>query len=260
MINLDIYFIKMAKHIKSYYKRIFFEALVNESNKKTILILPGFPFSGVNKEIMDFLFKKGYNVFFMFYPGTYQSKGIFLEESPVEEIKELISYLKNGEIISLWDDSIKKFNSSKFFLFGGSFSGPICFSLAEDENIDKIFLSSPVVDFSKHNLNENEQDLEHLTNFVKKAYKNLFRFNFENIVERMSKFRECSPLEYLERIKTPIFISHDPNDQTVSINHIKELIKLKPEIKLKEHSLNHSEKVIQSIWEDLEGFLNESNS
>ncbi len=250
----------MIKNVKSYFKRIFFEALVDETNKNTILILPGFPFSAVNKEMMEFLFNKGYNVFFMFYPGTYQSEGLFLEESPVEEIRDLILYLKKGKITSLWDNSIKKFNSFKIFLFGGSFSGPICLALADDKNIDKIFLASPVLDFEKHNIDGDEQDLEHLTKFVKRSYKNLFRFNFDNVAKRMSEFKECSPSEYLSKIKVPVLISHDPNDQTVSIKHVKDLIKIKSNIKLKEHSLNHSDKIIQSIWKNLEGFLDESNS
>ena len=246
----------MTEKVKSYFKDIYFESKIDKKNKKTIIILPGFPFPGVDKEDRDFLSSKGYNVFFVFYPGTYQSEGLFLENSPVKEISEFISYIKKGQITSLWDDSTKEFNSENLFLFGGSFSGPICLALSNHKDIDKIYLSSPVLDFNKHNIEGDEQELKNLTNFVKRAYKNIFRFDFDDISERMTQFEEFSQKGYLDKISKPILISHDPNDKTVSIKHAKNLIKLKPEIKLIEHSFGHSNGLLPKIWDRIGKFLN----
>ena len=126
------------------------------------------------------------------------------------------------------------------------------------KDIDKIYLSSPVLDFNKHNIEGDEQELKNLTKFVKRAYKNIFRFDFDDISERMTQFEEFSQKGYIDKISKPILISHDPNDKTVSIKHAKNLIKLKPEIKLIEHSFGHSNGLLPKIWDRIGKFLNES--
>jgi hypothetical protein len=259
--------------LKAYYKDMFFEFLVHGREegwkRDVIVLLPGFPSSNKYDTEMKLLFQRGFNVFFPRYKGTYQSKGSgksgFLGENIVQDLKEFISELKKGKAKSLWDNNLVEFSvGGNIIIFGGSFSGAVACGLgAVDKDIRKIVLFSPVWDFKKHNESGDEQDLEKFIGFVKRTYKNLYRIGFENISEEMSKFKECSPEFYLNRLagnETGVLVLHDPEDKTVSIKHTFDIIKKHPWIKLIKHSKGHDARnsgLIEERWLDIAEFLKE---
>jgi esterase/lipase len=253
--------------LKAYYGDIFFEFLVHSKEegwkRDAIVLLPGFPSASKYDYEMRFLFQRGFNVFFPRYKGTYQSKGKFLNENIVLELKKFLEELKKGKAKSLWDNSVVNFSvGGNIILFGGSFSGAVACGLgAVDKDISKIVLFSPVWDFKKHNENGDEQDLEKLTPFIKRAYKNLYRVGFESLSKKMGEFRECSPDFYLNRLagrETGVLIFNDPEDKTVSIKHTLEVIKKHPWIKSIEHNKGHDGRtsgLIELRWQDIFSFI-----
>jgi esterase/lipase len=242
--------------LKAYYGRIFFEFLVQNNPADTILYMPGFPYTGDHDREIQFLYNKGYNVFWPKYPGSYQSKGKFLDRNLVNEFSKFIDSLKKGKVISLWDNSQIKFKIKKLILFGGSFSGAICSGLASKNKIDKMVLFSPLWDFSTHNEKKDEQDLDHLIPFVKRAYKNLFRFEWNSLTNKIKEFPECNPKNYLKKLNLPILVFHDPKDRTVSIRKTLEFEKKLPSMKLVKHNKGHSSRRIMiSKWKRIERFL-----
>ncbi len=242
--------------LKAYYGDIFFEFINHKEPTDTILYLEGFPSSGSHKKEIEFLYRKGYNIFVPHYKGTYQSRGKFLGGNIVYELKEFLDKLKMGSVINLWDMSEVNFKIKRLILFGGSFSGAICCGLSTLTKFDKIVLFAPVLDYLRLNEKGDEQDPDHMIPFVKRAYENLFRFDFDKIVERMSKFKECSPNYYLNKLKTPVLILHDPTDKTVSIRMAKEFEKKLPNIKLIESSEGHKmDKTLEKEWTKIKKFL-----
>lgn len=243
--------------LKAYYENTFFEFLVHKNASDTIIILPGFPSSNNNDYLMKFLYSKGFNVLFLRYNGSYQSKGFFLENNIVKEIGDFIKNLKKVEVTSLWDMSKQKFKIKKLILMGGSFSGAIsCGLVATNKSIKKLILFSPVWDYKKHNEKENEQDLIHLLDFVKRAYKNLYQIKFNNLVNQLEKFKEVSPNYYAQRLKIPLLVFHDPNDATVSIMHTKKMKSILPKMDIIEHKMGHGvRKVLFDKWDKIEDFL-----
>ena len=162
--------------LKGYFSDIFFEFLVHKDKKNTIIILPGFPSSNVMDEKIYFLHKKGFNVFIPRYKGTYQSKGEFLKSNPIIDLSNFVTELKKGTAISLWDMRSIQFDTEQIFVFGESFGGSIaCALAATSQDIKKAVIAAPVWDFKNHNKNHDEQDLRHLTTFIKKAFLNLYR-------------------------------------------------------------------------------------
>ena len=151
------------------------------------------------------------------------------------------------------------FKNKSLIILTGSFSGAIaCGIAAKSKNIiSKIILSAPVLDFRKHNSIYEEQDLISLLNFVKRAYLNLYRIKFNNLVNQLNKFQELSPQYYMERLDCPLLIFHDPKDKTVSIEHTKEAIKLLKSSKLIQHNLGHglSELLIKKYWNKIKNFI-----
>lgn len=272
----------MSHILKSYYGDIFFEFLADKDNSDSIIILPGFPESGKDNEMMFDLYEKGFNVFRPRYRGSFQSKGRFLENStttdttdnkgttsnansatttdnngysenlepwssktfsPVQGMKEFVEGLMEGEAVNLWNDTKVKFEPGNLHLVAGSFSGCIACGLeSEMDSFSSITLFSPVWDFSKHNEEFDEQNLERLTNFVKKAYRNLYRFSFSNLKERMKKFDDLNPENYLDNLDTDLTVFHDPKDCVVSIEHSRRMVGRINGADLVEHGEGHGVK------------------
>ncbi|MEK6933639.1 MAG: alpha/beta hydrolase [Nanoarchaeota archaeon] len=246
--------------LKAYYKKIFFEFLVHKNDSAdAIVILPGFPSSNNEDELMRTFYEKGFNVFYLRYEGSFQSKGYFLESNPIEYMIECINHINKGKVISLWDMEEKSFKNKNLILLTGSFGGAIaCGMAAKSSHLNsKIILSAPVWDFKMHNMIYEEQNLSHMVDFVKRAYKNLYRIKFNNLIKQLHKFKETLPEYYLKKLGCPILIFHDPMDKTVSIEHTKKIIKQIKKSKLIEHSLGHglSERLIGQYWSEIERFI-----
>lgn len=242
--------------LKSYYGDLFFEFLTHEEPSDTIIYLEGFPSSGFHDDMIKFLYEKGYNVFVPHYRGTYQSKGKFLSRNIVKDFVEFVEELRKEKAVNLWDMSTVGFGIKNLILIGGSFSGAVCCGLASEVEFHKMILSAPVLDFRKMNERDNEEDLEHLMQFVKRAYSNVIRFHFKNLPEQISKYKETLPEYYEPKLNLPILVLHDPKDETVSIKSSKELAERKSNVKLIEHNYGHgSWKPLEKEWSKVSKFL-----
>lgn len=230
----------MEHILKSYQEDIFFEFLVDTESEGSVVILPGFPESGKDKDLMFRLHGMEFNVFRPKFRGSFQSRGKFLERDPVQTMEGFIENIGNGEAIDLWDEEKVDFEVGEIHLVGQSFSGSTALRLCSNlETVSSLTLFSPVLNFSKHNEEFDEQNLEQLTGFVKRAYRNLYRFSFENIKERMERFEGSSLKILFNDINAPVNIFHDPNDSVVSIEHSREAVKILENAELVEHSQGH---------------------
>ena len=244
--------------LKGYFSDIFFEFLVHKDKKNTIIILPGFPSSNVMDEKIYFLHKKGFNVFIPRYKGTYQSKEEFLKSNPIIDLSNFVTKLKKGVAISLWDMRSTQFDTKQIFVFGESFGGSIaCALAATSQDIKKAVIVAPVWDFKNHNKNHDEQNLRHLTEFVKKAFLNLYRYKFDSIDKEMEKFKEVSFEYYKNNLKIPVLVFHDPADKSVSIEHSRMAEKAIKNVKLIETNAGHglSVKFLNEFHPQIETFL-----
>ena len=180
--------------LKSFYGDIFFEFILQNKPADAFILLPGFPSANYHDDIMRFLHEKGYNVFFPRYRGSYQSGGKFLETNIVRDMESFLINLNSGNALSLWNMKEKKFKIKRKILLSGSFGGAVsCGLAAQNKHFTHLILSAPVWDFKKHNLYGDEEDLDYLSNFVKKAYKNCYRYNFEKLTEKLTKIKEINP-------------------------------------------------------------------
>lgn len=252
---------KMAKKpiLKAYCNKIFFEFLTHEKPAEAIIFLTGFPSSNNGDDIMRFLYDKGFNVFYLRYSGSFQSKGNFLDANPVDDMIECIEYIQKGKAISLWDMEEKKFENKKLILLSGSFGGAIACGIAAKTNdlISKMILSAPVWDFEKHNQFNDEQDFNLLLPFIKRAYTNLYRIKFNDLRKRLARFKELSSDYYIDRLKAPMLILHDSGDNVVSIKHTISMMEKIKNIKLIKHNFGHGTSVdlIKKYWLKINKFI-----
>src|SRR3989338_7327518 len=100
-------------------------------------------------------------------------------------------------------------------------------------------------------------DLSYLTKFVKRAFQNCYRYNFDDITKQLKKYREIFKDCYKNKITIPILVFHDPKDKTVSINHTYTIQKDLPKIKLIKHSYGHglSQEVFSKYSDEIMKFI-----
>lgn len=229
--------------LKAYYGGIFFECALQERLSDAMIILPGFPGRNFYDELMKLFYEQGYHVFVPRYRGSFQSKGVFLSKNPVDDVIFFMEHLVRGKVRNLWDMKQQSFRVNKMLLLGSSFGGAIaCGVAAKHAVFSHLILAAPGWDFAKMNEQGDEQDLKKLAIFVKRAYKNCYRYTFEDLAKRLSRFQELKPEYYVPRLqKLPILVLHDPNDKIVAFRHTKEMLARLPRATLIEHYFGHGQ-------------------
>lgn len=244
--------------LKGYYEDIFYEFLLQDNEAHAIYFLPGFPSANNYDDLMRYLYDQGFHVFTIRYRGSYQSKGTFLEKDPVIDLLNFIEHAKKGKTISLWDGQEFSFQTKQNILSASSFGGAVAAgTLAQTTFFDKAIFFAPVWDFSEHNKIYPEQDLQHLTQFTKKAFQNCYRFTFDDIQKEIEKYPSMSKNNFLKKINTPILVFHGLQDNTVRIEHTKNACEQNTNITCLEHPFGHGPKkeLLEKYAKQVNSFL-----
>jgi len=245
--------------LKGYYGGIFFEFMLQDHVTDAVIILPNFPGRNDYNPLISLFYDRGYHVFVPRYRGSYQSKGLFLSKNPVDDFILFSKNLDKGKVKSLWDMKTLSFKVHKKILVATNFSGAIaCGLAAKHTGFSHLILASPIWDYSKHNDKGDEQDLRRMGEFAKRAYENVFRISFKDLIDKLGKFRELSPEYYLSAlINFPILIFHDPNDGFVSFRHTKEMLGKLNKATYIEHYLGHglSDSLLNAYWREVDKFI-----
>ncbi|MEK6892785.1 MAG: prolyl oligopeptidase family serine peptidase [Nanoarchaeota archaeon] len=245
--------------LRAYYGGIFFEFVLQDRTADAAIILPDFPGRNDFNELVELFFDRGYHVFVPRYRGTYQSSGEFLSKNPVDDLIMFTKNLDKGFAKSLWDMEKKVFKINKKILITGSFGGAIaCGLAAKHQGFSHLILAAPVWDFARHNEKGDEQNLQHMTEYVKRAYKNCYRFEFDDLAKRLNKFKELNPEYYHAKLKDfPVLVFHDPNDKIVAFKHTKEMLSVLSKATYIEHYLGHglSASLLSAFWAEVDKFI-----
>ena len=250
----------MKGHIeRGYFGTTFFEFALQNRSADAIIILPDFPSRNKYDNLISLFYGRGYHVFVPRYRGSYQSGGKFLSKNIIDELAGFIDALEKGEVKSLWDMKKKEFKINRKLLIGYDFSGAIALGLAaKTQKFSHIMLIAPIWDYSVYNSQNGEQDLNEISEFVKRAYKNCYRYTFKDIVKKLKKFQELRPEYYLPLLKkTPILVMHDPNDKAVPFKHTKEKLGEFDNSTYIEHYLGHefADSLINAHWQMIDKFI-----
>lgn len=245
--------------LRGYFGGIFAEFVLQDRLADAAIILPNFPSGNDFGDLIAFFYEKGYHVFVPRYRGTYQSSGKFLSKNPVEDMMTFVKGLDEGAVKGLWDGKKQSFRVNKKILISSGFGGAIALGVAAKSGMaSHIILQAPIWDFKVHNSAGDEQDIEKMSEFVKSAYKNCYRYTFKNFKKKMSKFEELNPAFYLPRVgEMPILVMHDPNDKIVNLRHTKEKIALLQKATYLEHYFGPKLRadILATYWKDIDKFI-----
>jgi pimeloyl-ACP methyl ester carboxylesterase len=230
---------------------IFFEYLLQPSPADAIIFFDGFPSRYYKDDVLFFLYSKGYHVFFPRYRGTYQSGGKFLQTNVVSDFSRFMKKLNKGRVKNLWDGKTERFKIKRNILLANSFGGTLALGLAAKTKRFSHLILVATWDF------EEDHNTKPITMFTKRAFKNLYRFDFDDVKPSLKRMKELSKSYYTSRLDIPILAFHNPEDKTVPISHTRGLARRVKNVKVIEHRFGHpiTRDLLKAVDKDIERFL-----
>ena len=149
-------------------KDIVAEVAIPAGKSRRVIIFcgGGVPSSPGKKKIIEYFGKKGYWVVDFRYRGTWESEGVFLEDSPERDVLDIVDQLPKGFKDSQTGE-VYQMAPSRLFLIGVSFFGPAAILASRDERVDKAVAVSSVVDWR---FPSKAEPLDWLYSFIKEAF------------------------------------------------------------------------------------------
>src|ERR1700756_1943878 len=114
--------------------------------QKVIVLCDGMPSVPRKQPLAEFLSKKGYWVFYPRYRGAWESGGQFLEQSPHQDILDVIDELPKG-VRELGFGKRFALKPDEIFVIGGSFGGAAAILASLDDRVKRVIANCPVVDW-----------------------------------------------------------------------------------------------------------------
>lgn len=192
-----------------------------QKTQKVIILASGMPGYPAKPQLMSFLARKGYWVFNPRYRGTWESGGKFLQQSPEQDIIDIIDDIPKG-FTSIPDSPTQKPTTYKLtpknlYLIGSSFGGPAVILASRDTRVTKVIASCPVVDWASPGKDE---PLDWLEKFVNHAFGEAYRFLHKDF-RKLSKGTFYNPTKHLEKIDgSKLLFIHATDDAIVPYSSV----------------------------------------
>lgn len=193
-----------------------FAVPANRNSRKVLIFCPGMPSAPYKDDILEFWAQKGYWAFFPRYRGSWESNGIFLEQSPHLDILSVIDELSRP-FIDFWNGQKYRFKPEKINIVGSSFGGPAAILASMDPRVNKVICMSPVVDWKAE---EKADPLDNLYKLTQSAYGDAYRLN-KTYWNKLKRGRFYNPAHHLKDIDgRKILIYHAKDDDVVKIKPV----------------------------------------
>lgn len=181
---------------------------------RVAIFVGGLPSSPNKKSLLQFLAAQGYVAIFPRYRGTWESSGYFLEQSPAQDVHNVISDLtkKKGfkEIVTGEFHTIKV---SAIHLFGASFGGPAVILNSHLAIVKKVIALAPVLDW--HSVEKTEPLTPHIR-FIEAGFGGAYRLHRKSDWQKLIKTDFYNPSAQTQSIiGKKILILHCNDDTTV---------------------------------------------
>lgn len=184
--------------------------------QRVVIICAGMPGSGSNKEVVNFVSKKGFWAIRIKYRGSWESDGKFLGKSPHIDVLDVIDSLQLG-IKDLWSGKTYKFKADEIYIIGGSFGGPAAILASKDKRVIKVMGISAVTDWRART----GETIKATAKFTKEAYGQAYRVS-KGGWEKLMKGNFYNPATSTKGLdKNKILLVHAKNDKVVSYGPVK---------------------------------------
>ena len=145
-----------------------------------IILCDGMPSVPRKHSLSEFLAAKGFWVIYPRYRGAWESGGQFLEQSPHQDILDIIDDLPMGlEEIAFGQRF--RLSPDQIFVIGGSFGGPAAILASLDPRIKRVIANCAVVDWKILGRAEKiETSKKNYAEYIRQAFGNGYRLSDAN--------------------------------------------------------------------------------
>lgn len=186
---------------------------------KVAIIAIGAPSTPYKKETLEFLASHGYVVIFPRYRGTWESEGNFLEKSPAEDIRDVITELTKKRFVHNIATKKKQFvRVSAIHLFGGSFGGPAVLLNTQFSIVKKVIALAPVLDWS---VDGEDEPFDAFVRYACEGYGGAYRTRRSKDWQKLITTNFYNPVAHTAAIRgEKVFIIHSKDDTNVPYDPI----------------------------------------
>jgi acetyl esterase/lipase len=151
-----------------------------QKKDRVIILCDGMPSVPRKQPLATVLAAKGYWVFYPRYRGAWESGGVFLAQSPHQDILNVIDELP-GEVRESAFGQKFSLNPHEIFVVGGSFGAPAAILSSLDSRVKKVIANCPVVDWSILKKSEKaETSNRSYAAYIREAFGNAYRLTDRN--------------------------------------------------------------------------------
>lgn len=222
---------------------------------KVAILAIGAPSGSSKKDRMQFLAARGYVVVYPRYRGTWESEGWFLEQSPAQDIHDVIVELeKKKYVVDLFSGEKIPVRVSAIHLFGGSFGGPAVLMNTHWPIVKKVIAHSPVIDWS---VEGEEEPFDEFVRYSCEGFGGAYRTKQQSDWQKLVKTDFYNPINHIDKVDgKKVFILHAMDDAVVPYDPVIPFTeKTGASYYLKPHGGHRIKFEHQFLWKKVEAFL-----
>lgn len=192
---------------------------------KIIILCSGTPASPNKSNVLRFLSKKGYVAIAVRYRGTWESGGVFLKQSPAQDIADVINEIsQKKKVTDLFSLEEIRINAKKIIVIGSSFGGPAALFASTLSHVEKVVLLSPVIDWS---VEGEDEPFDFWTRFTSQAFGGAYRVQKKSDWKKLLSHDFYNPLAMKNATdyNKKVFLIHCEDDTVVPIGPSKDFAK-----------------------------------
>ena len=223
-------------------------------SRKAVILMDGCPTMPSKWKVGEFFAKKGYWVFHPRYRGSWESAGVFLEESPEEDVL-LVAESLNAGFMNIYDGIEYLLDIDDITVIGASFGGTAAMLSLKYPIIAKAVALAPVIDWQARSKAEPFDDFLYM---LQEGFGEAYRPE-KNAWKRLKGGKFYSPKADAAQIDTSrLFIAHALDDKVVPVEPLRAFAakkKFKPFYLKKGGHFSTSMIMEKAIWAKVSVFL-----
>jgi esterase/lipase len=226
--------------------------------QRVIVLCDGMPSVPRKQPLVEFLSQNGYWVFYPRYRGAWESDGIFLEESPHQDILAVIHELPRGVRDCAFGRRFP-LSPDEIFVIGGSFGGAASLLCSLDPRVSKVIANCPVVDWSILPRSEKvETSNPSYAAYVREAFGRAYRLSDRNW-KKLYSGKFYNPAHHArEMVASKIMMFHAKDDPHIPWRSVERFARhTGAKLKLLSRGGHVStEFIVRKYWRQIERFFN----
>ena len=225
--------------------------------QKLIILCDGMPSIPRKQSLSEFLAAKGFWVVYPRYRGAWESGGEFLEQSPHQDILNILDELPK-ELEEIAFGQRFRLAPNQVFVIGGSFGGSAAILLSLDPRVKRAVANCPVVDWSiLDDAEKAETSKANYAEYIREAFGNGYRLSDANW-KKLRRGNFYNPWQHRSEINgSKLMMFHAKDDLNVPYERTREFTEITG-AKLKSLSRGghiSTDYVVRKFWAQIKKFF-----